>query len=248
MPIRKYDQIYMKTGDLLYHLDLFAHLVAGKRVAFVGDGDAVGLALCYLASLDLVPSTAHCTVLDFDERTINSVQRFAENHGLCGMIDAKLYNVMLPLPDSLTASFECFYTNPPYSSFNKGLSAIAFIGRGMELCSPGGLGYLTLPFDEHLSWTEAVLLSIEEFLVRCGWILIEGIQQLHTYHLDDNPRLMSGLLVAKQAECKEPPCAGRKLPLEELPHFYNRSDERVPLYIRAVADGYYEDYGWEQPR
>ena len=113
-PIRKYDQIYMRTGDFVRHLDILDAFISGKQAVFIGDGDAVASAICYLSSLGLLTGPKHCTVLDFDERIVQSINLFSKEHGFSSKIDACLYNVSDPLPERLLKGYDCFYTNPPY--------------------------------------------------------------------------------------------------------------------------------------
>lgn len=42
-PLREFDQIYMKTGDMVLQSELVAHWANGKRLAFIGDGDAISV-------------------------------------------------------------------------------------------------------------------------------------------------------------------------------------------------------------
>ena len=84
--LREFDQIYMKISDMLLHAELVSRWTDGKSMVFLGDGDAIGLTLTYLKDrkvLDQGP--AHVHVLDFDERIVNSVLRFAERFGLEGL-------------------------------------------------------------------------------------------------------------------------------------------------------------------
>lgn len=42
-PLRNVDQIYMKTGDMVMQSEQVARWADGKRLAFIGDGDAIRL-------------------------------------------------------------------------------------------------------------------------------------------------------------------------------------------------------------
>ena len=42
-PLRELDQIYMKTGDMVLQSELIAKWADGKRLAFIGDGDAISV-------------------------------------------------------------------------------------------------------------------------------------------------------------------------------------------------------------
>ena len=74
-PLREFDQIFMKTADMLLQTEHVGRLFEGKQVVFIGDGDAIGLCLVHLHSQKLLehgPKTVR--VLDFDERVILSIR------------------------------------------------------------------------------------------------------------------------------------------------------------------------------
>ena len=89
-PLREFDQIHMKSGDMVFQSEIVADWAAGKRLAFIGDGDAISVCVAYLQANAVLPfGPAHITVFDFDERTVNAVTRFAEAAGI-GNLDARL--------------------------------------------------------------------------------------------------------------------------------------------------------------
>src|SRR3546814_14473252 len=47
-PLRNFDQIYMKTGDMVLQSELVARWTDGKRLAFIGDGDAISVCVALL--------------------------------------------------------------------------------------------------------------------------------------------------------------------------------------------------------
>src|SRR5207247_4049151 len=82
-PLRNFDQIYMKAGDMVLQSELVARWADGKRLAFIGDGDAIGVCVAYLhrrGIIDYGPSAI--TVFDFDERICSAVERFADTERL----------------------------------------------------------------------------------------------------------------------------------------------------------------------
>ena len=132
-PLRRFDQIYMKISDMLLQAEHLTRWLDGKSVAFLGDGDAIGLALIHLQAegvLQRGPNQVH--VLDFDERIVNSINKFATTYDLEGKISAELYNVADPLPETHIGKYDAFYTNPPFGASNDGRSMEAFIKRGDE--------------------------------------------------------------------------------------------------------------------
>ena len=55
VPLRHFDQIYMKLPDMLLQVELIARWFNGKEVLFVGDGDAIALSLVHLCNQKLLP-------------------------------------------------------------------------------------------------------------------------------------------------------------------------------------------------
>lgn len=78
-PLRELDQIYMKTGDMVLQSELVAKWADKKRLAFIGDGDAISVCVSYLKHrgiFDYGPSEV--AVFDFDERICGAIARFAD--------------------------------------------------------------------------------------------------------------------------------------------------------------------------
>ncbi|WP_375398903.1 bis-aminopropyl spermidine synthase family protein, partial [uncultured Sphingomonas sp.] len=129
-PLRVFDQIHMKTGDMVLQSEMIADWADGKRLAFIGDGDAISVCVAYLRARDVLNfGPSHITVFDFDERTVEAVMNFADRERITNL-DARLYNVLDAMePGEL---FDCFYTNPPWGASNNGESVNVFVERGME--------------------------------------------------------------------------------------------------------------------
>jgi N4-bis(aminopropyl)spermidine synthase len=73
-PLREFDQIYMKSGDMVMQTEFVANWADGKDVAFIGDGDAISISVAYFKRLNIVdygPKTV--TVFDFDERIVGAM-------------------------------------------------------------------------------------------------------------------------------------------------------------------------------
>jgi predicted methyltransferase len=82
-PLREFDQIYMKTGDMVLQSELVAHWADGKRLAFIGDGDAISVCVAYLKQRGIIDyGPSKIVVFDFDERICEAVKRFADNERL----------------------------------------------------------------------------------------------------------------------------------------------------------------------
>src|SRR5467141_4803616 len=54
-PLRDLDQIYMKAGDMVLQSEFVAKWADGKRLAFLGDGDAISVCVAYLQKRKIIP-------------------------------------------------------------------------------------------------------------------------------------------------------------------------------------------------
>jgi predicted methyltransferase len=113
-PLREFDQIYMKAGDMVAQTEFVARWAAGGSLAFIGDGDGIGVCVAHLVNKGILASgPTEVRIFDFDERICNAVNRFAEKEGLA-TLSAELYNCLDPFPAPST--FERFYSNPPWGA------------------------------------------------------------------------------------------------------------------------------------
>ena len=232
--LREFDQIYMKISDMLLHAQLVSRWVDGKNMVFLGDGDAIGLTLTYLKScqvFDQGPSHVH--VLDFDERIVNSVLRFAERFELGDLISAELYNVADPLPEVHRSAYEAFHINPPFGASNDGRSVEAFLKRGDEATGKDGLACVVIADDPNLGWTRFVSRQTQKFLLNNGFTVSELVPNFQRYHLDDNPDLTSCSIIAVRHGCDGMKSSSLALPKCDLENFYGAS---APLSVQYVKD------------
>lgn len=233
-PIRDFDQIFMKTGDMVLQSEIVANWADGKRIAFIGDGDAISVCVAYLKArgvLDYGPTKI--TVFDFDERMVQAIIRFADKERLDNL-DAVLYNCLDTFPS--TQKFDCFYTNPPWGASNNGESVNVFAQRGIEAVGYVGDGMIVIADDEQLEWPKTVLANVQRYLSNRGFFVSRMMPRLHAYHLDDAPDLKScNLLVSSlpgNAKRAEPSAAitdqGR------LKNFYGRSRSPRVQFVREL--------------
>jgi predicted methyltransferase len=235
LPLREFDQIYMKTGDLVVHAELMARRFDGRKIVFVGDGDAIGLAIVHLMNekvIDYGPS--HVTVLDFDERMVNSINAFAADYECTDRIEARLYNVVDALPSDLMGSFEGFHINPPWGQHNQGESVAVFLERAVSLTAAGGRGVIVIADDPTLPWTQQVLQRTQSIAVQNGFVVDEMIPAFHAYHLDDAPELRSCILIVRRIADGLPP--GERLSSERMDNFYGRGNPLRVHYVREVPN------------
>ena len=237
-PLREFDQIYMKAADMLIQADHVSKWFTGRDVVFIGDGDALALSLVHLhrtKNIDLGPRSVH--VLDFDERVVNSILRFAERYEYEGSVTASLYNVAEPLPREFQGAFSAFYTNPPFGASNEGRSVSAFIRRGFEATAADARCCIAIADYEELAWCDVVLARTQDEMLRAGFVVAEMIPRLHRYHLDDLPDLTSCSLVGRRRAYLRPPEPSQPLTDEERAQFYGRNDPLRARYVRDLTNG-----------
>ena len=239
-PLREFDQIYMKTGDMVFQSEAVANWADGKRLAFIGDGDAIGVSVAYLRERGVFGfGPSKITVFDFDERIVGAVERFADKERIENL-DAVLYNVLDPFPE--TKEFDLFYTNPPWGASNNGASANVFIQRGLEAIRYTGQGLIVVADDDDLAWPRVVLSNIQGYTAERGFHVSRMDRKLHAYHLDDAPDLKScNLFVSSVSPRVEsvPESESISSP-DRLKNFYGRSSEPRVRYIRERKK---PDYG-----
>ena len=54
-PIREFDQIYMKTNDMISQAELTLPMLKGKRILFLGDGDGMSVLFTKLFEIENNP-------------------------------------------------------------------------------------------------------------------------------------------------------------------------------------------------
>lgn len=233
LPLREFDQIYMKTGDMVMQSEFVARWAQGRRLAFVGDGDAISVCVSYLVAREILEAgPSQITVFDFDERIVNAVKRFASAEGIENL-DAVLYNCIDPIPP--VKPYDCVYTNPPWGASNGGESVTVFVERGFELLGYEGEALVVIADDNELAWPKQVLHEVQRFSSHAGFYVSRMTPKLHSYHLDDAPGLKSCNLIfssvpgnARRPESK--PRLG-----EDLVNFYGRNAQPRVRYVRDKA-------------
>lgn len=240
-PLRHVDQIYMKTGDMVMQSEQVARWANGKRLAFIGDGDAISVCVALLKHrgiFDFGPSEV--TVFDFDERIGGAIRRFAEHAGV-STLNARLYNCIDAFPEDAIGEFDCFYTNPPWGASNNGESVKVFMQRGFEATGYRGEGMIVIADDHELAWPQHVLAESQRFALDNRHYVQRMQSRMHLYHLDDNPDLRSCNLMVKALPDNPPEAieSGALAP-ERLKNFYGGNQ---PLVIRYIREKKRVDYG-----
>jgi N4-bis(aminopropyl)spermidine synthase len=232
-PLREFDQIYMKTGDMVLQSELVARWSDGKRLAFIGDGDAIGICVAYLHKRDIINyGPSEIVVYDFDERICGAVTRFADMERLSN-VRAELYNCLDAFPGP--TNYDCFYTNPPWGASNEGESVKVFMQRGMEAIGYSGEGMVVIADDLELEWTKRVLARVQSYSIDSGFYVQRMMSRLHSYHLDDAPDLRSCNLVIRAVA--GPERAGQSVGISDparLANFYGRENPPRVKYVREM--------------
>jgi N4-bis(aminopropyl)spermidine synthase len=238
-PLRELDQIYMKAGDMVMQSEFVANWAKGRRLLFVGDGDAISICVAYLHARDILPyGPSRITVLDFDERIVGAINRFADKERL-ESLSASLYNCLDPLP--VPGGHDVFYTNPPWGASNAGESVNVFVQRGMEAVSYDGEGLVVIADDDKLEWTQDVLANVQRFAMERGFYVGRMMPRLHSYHLDDNPELRSCNLLLQARPGNQPPATSSAIDdPARLANFYGLG---LPPKVRYVREKKRVDYG-----
>ena len=225
----------MKTGDMVLQSELVARWADKKNLAFIGDGDAIGVCVAYLRQKQIVSyGPSRIVVFDFDQRVCSAVTRFADREAISGL-SSVLYNCLDAFP--LCNSFDCFYTNPPWGASNGGGSVTTFMQRGMEATGYKGEGMVVIADDDDLEWPQHVLANVQRFAVGSGFFVAKMMSKLHTYHLDDAPDLRSCNIVFRAVPGAERHLPGASEPITDrarLQNFYGRDSPPRVRYVREL--------------
>lgn len=255
-PLREFDQIYMKTGDMVLQSELVASWADGKRLAFIGDGDAISVCVAYLKKRGIIDyGPSKIIVFDFDERIVQAVKRFADRERLDNL-DAVLYNCLDAFPEQ--SRFDFFYTNPPWGASNNGESVNVFTSRGMEAIGYSGSGMIVIADDDELLWPKEVLASAQRFATDQNFYVSKMMPRMHLYHLDDAPNLKSCNLMISSLTTEKKNFTSEPIndPVR-LKNFYGRSKAPRVRYVRerkrldygkAHADEYHMELIEEEGR
>lgn len=239
-PLRDFDQIYMKTGDMVMQSELVARWAKDKRLAFIGDGDAISVCVALLKARGIFDDgPSHIAVFDFDQRICSAITRFADHEGVTNL-ESHLYNCADAFPAEMLSQFDCFYTNPPWGASNAGESVKVFMERGFEATGYAGEGLVVIADDHERAWPQHVLAEVQRFALDRGQYVQKMQSKMHLYHLDDDPDLRSCNLFFKALPLDRSPTLSEALSRERLANFYGQGQ---PLKIRYVRERKRVDYG-----
>jgi len=238
-PLREFDQIHMKAGDMVLQSEMVAKWSDGKRLAFIGDGDAISVCVAYLQKQQIFQyGPSRIVVFDFDERVCSAVERFADKESI-GNLSSCLYNTLEPFCGP--TDFENFYTNPPWGASNGGDSVVVFMQRGMEAIGYEGQGMVVIADDPDLEWPQRVLANVQKFGLGEGFYVQRMQPQLHSYHLDDAPNLKScNLILQSLPGNRHRTNESAAISDERRTNFYGKDN---PPRVRYVREKKRVDYG-----
>ncbi|TMQ10359.1 MAG: putative methyltransferase [Deltaproteobacteria bacterium] len=231
LPLRIFDQIHMKAGDMVVQSQIVARWADGKRLAFIGDGDGISICVPFLKTQGILNyGPTEVMVYDFDERVCSAVERFADRERLDG-VHATLYNCIEAFPGP--NDFDLFYTNPPWGASNNGESVCVFMERGMEAVAHNGEGMVVIADDSELAWPQQVLSRVQQFTIESGFFVQQMTPRMHFYHLDDAPKLRSCNLLIKSLPGQSKTAVSEAITdPKRLENFYGRSTRPHVRYIR----------------
>ena len=235
---------------MILQSEFVADWARDRRLAFVGDGDAISVCVAYFQARQILGyGPSRITVFDFDERIVGAINRFADQERLENL-GARLFNCLDPLPTG-TGKYDCFYSNPPWGASNGGQSVIQFARRGMELIAYEGEGLLVIADrDPDLPWTEETLANVQHFGAESGFYVSKMMPRLHEYHLDDNPELRSCNLILKSKPGNGRPFDSDPADGEVRNNFYGAGARARVRYVREknrvnYGKAHSDEYGLE---
>jgi N4-bis(aminopropyl)spermidine synthase len=231
-PLREFDQIYMKAGDMVLQSELIANWANDKDLVFIGDGDAISVCVAYLRHREILPyGPRSVTLFDFDERIVNAVARFADRERI-ETLSSELYNCLDAFPRP--GEFDAFYTNPPWGASNDGESVKVFMQRGMEAIGMRGDGAVVVADDPDLEWPRRVLAGLQRAALDADFVVQRMMTQVHSYHLDDNPDLRSCNVLLRSIELdgREAVASAPITDPARLDNFYGRDASPKVRYVR----------------
>lgn len=156
-------------------LSLKNHDLVGKSILCLGDDDLVSIALGFLIKKlfnNTIQYTTKITVMDIDKRILDYISNIAIKESL--PIKCEYVDLRTPLADNYKNQFDCFFTDPPYTSEGMNL----FLSRGIEaLRRSSGL---TIYFS-YAHKSPDFQLTMQRCFLSMGLIVSEVIARFNTY-------------------------------------------------------------------
>ncbi|USG64823.1 bis-aminopropyl spermidine synthase family protein [Brevibacillus ruminantium] len=156
-------------------LCLREHALVGGRILCVGDDDLVSVSLGLLLKR-LFPqqweNKASITVVDIDERFLRYIAELATREGL--PITCTRADLRQPLSPKQIGTFDCFFTDPPYTL--PGMSL--FVSRGISVLQKKKGLPIYLSFAHK---SPEFMLDMQREFIRMGLVVTEVIPHFNEY-------------------------------------------------------------------
>lgn len=183
-----------KTAFKRAMLCLEQQTLLGKCILCVGDDDLVSVAIGLLLGElydDLDDVKQQICVFDIDERYINYINQLAMEYHL--PIECLKINLREPLPMKYVNRFDCFFTDPPYTTDGMAL----FLSRGISaLKQEKGLqvflSYGQKPIDE--------MKKVEEVILEHGLVITNIYKSFNEYEGASFLANVSQMIVLQSSE------------------------------------------------
>lgn len=151
------------------------NVVFNKQILFLGDDDLVSIALSLILKklyLRNHQTKTVFTVIEIDERLLQYVDSVAESYQL--PIEVHKVDLREPLANELLDSFDCFFTDPPYTIPGVKL----FLSRGISALRPEAKLPIFFSFGHK---PPNFSLEMQRILTDMGLIIAEVIPDFNTY-------------------------------------------------------------------
>ena len=87
------------------------------------------------------------------------------------------------LPAELERAFDVFITDPPYSE--SGMLLFCAVGMTALRESPGGVGYVAVPWLNREEWSDELLFKVQRAFVQQGFVLTDVKRAFAAYEYEE---------------------------------------------------------------
>lgn len=182
------DQCPITDKDLVQRVKLicnYLHPTDDKKALFIGDDDLTSAVIGNTTLMSL-------SVVDIDKEILSTIKKSTRNHRV-NLFSTNILNVVDgELKDPLDEKFDAFVTDPPYTE----MGYKYFLSYGAKHINMGGFAFIATPYMSEEDWSIELLLKVEDFLIKNGFVIIEIIPGFAEYQHDD--KVVSSMIVAKK--------------------------------------------------
>lgn len=165
-PLPEYDQAPVALEQALLNTAFILSAISTETsFAFLGDDDFHSLLLA-----KLLPKMS-ITVFEADIRIVSTIREMAKRESL----DVSVVKVDMRdgIPEAYRGQFNAFYSDPPYSE--KGIMLFLYWGSILLSERRGSWGILAVPFTTLPLKVREMLLQVQEYLVKNGFLIEDSI-------------------------------------------------------------------------